>query len=202
MYKLPIGIRIPSHDEYPSGYDIDKLDSERASANIVEGYRIDEVHNNKFTYFAEINIDADKIWDLYIKLTRALIPERAYGLIAFKDAEHELSDFADRERVLGLFADYKYELTNDGYLEFGIAHYDDISLNEVLVKSFKYLQVWISNRDKFISVMNEFGLLQYNNLQFIDEFPVVSESLTNIIPQGTRHYSLVIEEIKKKFMDF
>lgn len=53
-----------------------------------------------------------------------------------------------------------------------------------------------------VLLMNEFELIEHKNLQFIDEFPVVSESLTNIVIEGTRHYSVVIDEIKKGFRNF
>ncbi|MCR3761927.1 hypothetical protein KYB31_23430 [Clostridium felsineum] len=178
LYKLPLGIRIPRNDEYPNGYDIDSINNKRNLANITEGFKITEVKGEKFSYYATINIDVDKIWDVFCSLTSSLIDDIAYGIIGFKDEKPILSKFASIERVIEVFRKYKFELTNDGYLQFGIANYDDNSLNEIFVTSFKYMTIWTNNKEQLVETLNSFGIRQVENLQFIDEFPVVSEALT------------------------
>jgi hypothetical protein len=202
VYKLPIGIRVPSHDEYPSSYNIADIESKRSAANIVEGYKLASVADANYKWYAEVNIDCDRLWSLFLNLSDKLIPDIAYGIFAFKDSEHNLSTFTGKETIMELFNQYKFELVNDGYLEFGIAHYDNTSLNEILVKSFKYIQVWGTDKSKLIDVLNSFGLKEYEHLGFIDDFPVVSLALNQENAKGSRHYSVVMEEILKQFESF
>jgi hypothetical protein len=98
-----------------------------------------------------------------------------------------------------IFLDYKIELANDGYLEFGIANYDENSLNEIFVSSFKYMKIWTTKKELLVKTLNSFGIQQIENLQFIDEFPVVSEALSSNIVKGIRHYSEVTECINREF---
>ena len=195
LYKLPLGIRIPKNNEYPDGYDVKSINEERSSAEIIEGFKISEISGEKFSCFAEINIDANKIWDVFNHLTNKLIDDVAYGILGFKGEEPIISKFTEKETLLKIFEKFKFELTNDGYLEFGIAYYDENILNEIYVTSFKYMRIWTVKKEALIDSLNSFGIRQVENLRFIDEFPVVSEALSN----GTRHYSEVIEFIEGEF---
>jgi hypothetical protein len=141
IYKLPLGIRIPEFDEYPNKDDIEEINKKRDLANIIEGYTIREVTNEKFTHFAEINVNADTIWDLFVNLSNTLFSNVAYGIIGFKGEEPILSNFTQKQKVSDIFQKYKFELSNDGYLLFGMAHYDDSSLNEIYIASYKYFKV-------------------------------------------------------------
>lgn len=198
-YKLPIGIRIPSLDEYPDGHNVHEINKKRDLANIAQGYKLTEVGDKKFTHFAEINIDADKIWDLFVSLSNALIGNSAYGIIGFKDEEPILSDFTEKEKILEIFSKYKFELANDGYIHFGIAYYDDEVLIEIYVTNFKYFQVWTGDKLGLIETLSKFKLLEQKGLNFIDEFPVVSEALSCEQINGIKHYSEVLSEIEKEF---
>lgn len=55
MYKLPEGIRIPNNIEYPENFDVEEIHRKRKSANIVEGYTISNIKENKFNFYAEIS---------------------------------------------------------------------------------------------------------------------------------------------------
>lgn len=37
MYKLPLGIKIPTKDDNPEEFDVEIIDSQRNAANIVMG---------------------------------------------------------------------------------------------------------------------------------------------------------------------
>lgn len=200
-YKLPIGIRVPYFDEYPNGYDVEEINRKRASANIVEGYKLKEVQGEKFTHFAEINVDVDKLWNLFIGLSDRLISNTAYGIIGFKDEKPNMSNFTEKQRVIEILNRYKFELANDGYIQFGIAYYDESSLNQIFVTNFKYLQVWTSDSKELAETLNKYKILEYESLNFIDEFPVVSEALSAEKISEVRHYSDVIGEIERKFAD-
>lgn len=72
-------------------------------------------------------------------------------------------------------------------------------MDEVFITSFKYLQVWTSNKDLLVEVLEDFNLLEQEKLNFIDEFPVVSEVLSTDTIEGIRHYSEVISVIEEEF---
>lgn len=200
-YKLPIGIRIPNFDEYPNGYNVDDINMKRNSANIIEGYKLVEVQCEKFTHFAEINIDADNIWNLFAALSDKLIGDTAYGIIGFKDEKPTMSNFTEKQKIIDILNRYNFELSNDGYIQFGIAYYDESSLNQIFITSFKYLQVWTTNSKELVETFKRYKISEQENLNFIDEFPVVSEALSADRGRGVRHYSEVINEIEMKFED-
>jgi hypothetical protein len=194
-----LGIRILEDNEYPKGNDIKSINDKRNSANIIQGFIIREASGEKFSHYAEANIDADKIWDVFCDLTNKLIDDGSYGIVGFKEEKPTLSGFTRVENVVEIFEKYKFELTNDGYLEFGIAAYDEKSLNEIFVSSFKYMKIWTNRNELLIKTLKSFGIQQIENLQFIDEFPVVSEALSENIAKGIRHYSEVMECIQREF---
>lgn len=199
LYKLPLGIRIPQNNEYPEGYNVKSINDKRNEANIIQGFTIKEVSGEKFSHYAEVNIDVDKIWDVFCCLTNKLMDGVAYGILNIRDEEPTLSDFTKAEKLIEVFGSYKIELTNDGYLEFGIANYDESSLNEIFVSSFKYMKIWTTKKELLVQTLNSFGIQKIENLQFIDEFSVVSEALSSNIVKGIRHYSEVMEGINREF---
>jgi hypothetical protein len=199
MYKLPLGIKIPQNEEYPVGSNVEKINNQRDSANIMEGFTFKKVIGEKYSYYVEINVNADKLWDVFCALSNKLINNSAYGVIGFKEEKPTLSNFTSIEKIIKILEKYKYELLNDGYLEFGIASYNDKEMNEIFVSSFKYIKVWTPNIVLLTETLKEFGIRQIENLQFIDEFPVVSEALAVNIEKGIRNYTEVIESIEKQF---
>jgi hypothetical protein len=198
-YKLPLGIRIPNFDEYPNGYNIDEINMKRDSASIIEGYNLTKVQGEKFTHFAEINIDADNLWTLFVALSEGLIGDIAYGIIGFKDEKPTMSNFTEKQRIIDILNGYNFELVNDGYIQFGIAYYDESSLNQIFITSFKYLQVWTTDSKELVETLNKYKISEQENLNFIDEFSVVSEALSAEKLSGVRHYSDVISEIESEF---
>ncbi|URZ04039.1 hypothetical protein [Clostridium felsineum] len=109
------------------------------------------------------------------------------------------ANFTNTERVIEVFRKYKFELTNDGYIQFGIANYDDNSLNEIFVTIFKYMTIWTNNKEQLAQTLNSFEIQQLETLQFIDEFPVVSEALVANEDNVIKHSSNVIGGIEKEF---
>ena len=61
------------------------------------------------------------------------------------------------------------------------------------------MRIWTNRIEMLVNTLNSYGIQQTKNLQFIDEFPVVSEALTPNIIKGIRHYSEVIKCIKQEF---
>lgn len=201
-FKLPAGIKIPEANDYPKRYDVKSINEQRDSANIVEGYNIRTVAGENYSHYAEANIDADRLWDVFVALTKRLISENAYGIIAFKEKEPHYGGLADAVNLINIFNEFKYELTNDGFLEFGIASENNGSFNEVFVTSFKYMNIFTSDAETLTKTFKKLNIQQTENLQFIDEFPIESDALEADAKKGIRHYSDVIKSIEKEFKKF
>lgn len=202
IYKLPLGIRIPRDDEYPKGYVVEEINKKRNLANIVQGYKLVEVTDKKFTHFTEINVDIDKLWSLFISLSNSIIGDKAYGLIGFKGEKPTLSKISDKQNIIDLFNKYEFELSNDGFSEFGIAYYDDNTLNEIFITTFKYVQVWTTDKEALVKALRKEGLKEKKSLNFIDEFPVVSEAISTDTEEESRSYTQILGEIKEEFEKF
>lgn len=50
-----------------------------------------------------------------------------------------------------------------------------------------------------MSSLNSFGLQEVENLQFIDEFPIASEALSENTVKEATYYTRVIDYIEKEF---
>ncbi|PJZ58001.1 hypothetical protein [Leptospira barantonii] len=197
---LPIGIRPPHPTEYPKGYDIELINTNRERAKIVPGYKIcNPTEQEKFSAYIEVNVNADELWSVFLGLVEIIIPDDSYGIIGFKDEEYNLSPYTSKKHLLNLFLQYRFELLNDGFLAFGIAHNDEYSLNEVLVESFKYIKIWTTEESRVRELLHYFSLEVHDDLQFIDEFPVISESLSLKDFPEVRSASTIIENISQEF---
>jgi len=177
--QLAPTIRTPRPDEVPQHQDIlDKIEL-RQAANIVEGFtlRNDSSHQQLFKFYSEINIDNSKLWDLFVTFL-VQFPDEISFIYNHIDAETPtFSPYKDKFEILNVISSYELELTQDGFLEFGIIFHTNDYFEEVFVKKAKYLQYWGVHFQRFEEIMKTFSLKRIDDLNFIDEFPVVTESL-------------------------
>lgn len=139
---LPPTVRHLQFEEAPKGFDFEEYENKCRQLNLIEGYRSTLVADALYTYFAEINIDNDRLFDLFKALVVA-IPQNELGLIiGEKDEEPIFLPYEDKYRQLNRLTAYKDQLCKDGFVEFGLMYGDDEYQNEVFIKSFKYVQVW------------------------------------------------------------
>jgi hypothetical protein len=176
--KLPPTIRTARPDEVPQRAEVlDKIEL-RQKANIVEGFVLyqNETHELPFKFFAEINIDNDRLWDLFAALLLQL-PEEVCLVFNQKDDEPAYSGYADKYAVYNQLATCKTEIMSDGLLEVGALYNDEAFMEEVFVKSPKYIQYWGMEEARFRKTMAEFNIFEVPSLNFIDEYPMVTEAL-------------------------
>ena len=54
------------------------------------------------------------------------------------------------------------------------------------MKKAKYIQFWGTDKSEFLDIMNHHSIFQIDDLNFIDEYPLVTEALSmhnqNIVP--------------------
>jgi hypothetical protein len=89
-------------------------------------------------------------------------------------------------------------LTQDCTIEFGLIYHTDEKLEEVFVSDSKFLKVWSNEETSFRQIMNEFGLREIQELNFIDEFPKVVEPLI-MFNKSAKRPEIVIDELDKFF---
>ena len=169
---------------------------ERETANLVEGYRVKSNSSGDlpFKFFAEINIDNDRLWSLFKKLLDTF-PAKVgliYGHI--DDEELTYSTYTDKEELIRKLEKHERELTQDGYFEFGITYHDDDTLIETFVKKGKYIQYWGMDYPAFEKIMEECSLGYVADLNFIDEFPLSTEALIDALSTDE-----LIEYLKSEF---
>ncbi|HEY8783861.1 MAG TPA: hypothetical protein VIM16_19690 [Mucilaginibacter sp.] len=106
----------------------------------------------------------------------------------------------DKYELINILEPYAVELTQDGFLEFGIIYNDEKYLEEIFIKRAKYIQYRGVNETDFLTIMEKFDLYPCENLKFIDEFPLVAESLKmhNSNARGTDE---VIENFNNIFLE-
>lgn len=194
--QLPVTIRTPKLDEAPDDPKIRTAILEAEKAKIVEGYTL---HTNipddsLYRFYAEINIDNIRLWNL-IKALLELLPEEVSLIYGPIDHEPLFSSYRNKSDILNIITEYKAELTQDGFLEFGFIYHDNITLQEIFIKKTKYIQYWGVDRESFDDVIKRFDLYEIEGLKFIDEYPLVTESLTSLNPklQSTSYVLKAIE---------
>lgn len=190
--ELPVNIRLARNDEVPNEANIQKHILEGQDANIVEGYTIsyNTTADLPFTFFSEINVDNHNLWNLFQSLVLSL-PKQVCLIYGHSDSEPNYSAYQDKHSLLEKIQQYSKELSMDGFLEFGVLYHDEMLLNEVFVKKGKYIQYWGTNMESFVSIMRDYSLHHIENLNFIDEFPVTTESLSLYYPKILRTQDII-----------
>lgn len=192
---LPPTIRTARPDEVPKQGDILDRIAESHTANIVEGYvfQYNETHELPFAFFAEINVDNDKLWPLFKTLLLQL-PDEICLVYNFKDEDPVYSGYADKYEVLNRLEMFQLEITQDGFLEVGTLYNDETFMEEVFIRSPKYLQYWGTDENRFRQTMAEFELHEVNDMNFIDQYPLVTEAL-RLHHSGVTETGEVLEQL-------
>lgn len=175
---LPITIRTPTEEELPKEEKI--LERLRLSkeAILVNGFSFTDTSEKmlQYNFFSEINVDNSHLWAL---IRRLLMEFPDYVCLIFNhiDANPSYSQYTDKFVLLNKVDKYEKELSMDGYLEFGFIFQDEEVLVELFVKKAKYIQFWGRDEVAFRATMQEFDLTEVPNINFIDEYPLVTEAL-------------------------
>lgn len=182
--KLPKTISLAAINDMPQNEDAILRLQQVQNNNIVEGYTFIENEDEKYPYkfYAEINIDNDRLWSLFKTLMMSM-PEYQSLLTGHKDDNNNevvCNDYTDKYTIYNRIEKYEKELTLDGFLQFGVIHQADDYMEEVFVCSPKYIQYWGMNVEHFMKVVDSYWLHEVENLEFIDSYPMVTKSLSYI----------------------
>jgi hypothetical protein len=199
--ELPTTIRTARTDELPSTQDNIDWIQESKTAKIVEGYVLNKNESSElpFTFFAEINVDNSRLWEVFKELLLSYDEEISF-IFGHIDQEPFYGKYLEKFEVLNQIEAFKTELTQDGFLEFGIIYNDEEKLKEVFVNRPKYIQFWGVDKKEFESIMNKFSIYEVEDLKFIDEFPLVTETL-RLHRENVIETAEVINQLKAAFIE-
>ena len=176
--ELPRGVRFPRNDEVPAD-QWGEVTAKVAAARLTTGYVATASDDARFSTYFEVNTHARHVWDLFVTLAKANLPDVSAACIGLKDDEPVFGPYAKTDRSLAVFNDYSDQLAHDGFLQFGVLLEADGRTEEILVSPAKYLKIWTSRPDVIRSVLHTHALEEAPDLRFIDEYPNVTEHLAD-----------------------
>lgn len=196
MLEAPPTIRPPRPDELPNNPEVFERLKKRENTNFVEGFKLNynATQELPFKFYAEINIDNSRLWQLFTTLVN-LLPDRLSCIYNLYEEKPIYSIYTDKKSILRQLANYRTELTQDCFLEFGLISQTHERLEEVFVPESKYIKCWGNNEVSFRQLMNDFRLEEIPDMNFFDEFPKVVEPLT-MFNVNVKSPEIVIEELK------
>ncbi|XLS27787.1 hypothetical protein ACJD0Z_11335 [Flavobacteriaceae bacterium M23B6Z8] len=171
--QLPITLRPPEMDEVPMNSSVKERLKLRKTAKIVEGFKILPKGNNAeheelaFNFFAEINIDNSRLWNLILELSKEL-PDEISLIFNHSDCEPEYGKYSDKNQVLEFLAKYKTEIISDTFIDIGMISHSDSELIEIFVPESKYIKFWGVDQQSFLKAMNNFDLKEIEGIEFLD----------------------------------
>jgi len=192
--KLAPTISTPELEDTSSNSNFAKKVRMRDKANIIEGYTlVTEFDSPKlYNFFSEINVDNGRLWDV-VKALVSQFPDDVAFIYHHIDDEPVYGKYLDKYELINTLEKYKLELTQDGFLKFGIISNTEDFLEEVFVEKAKYLQYWGVNKEKFIETMNKNDLYYVKNLDFIDGYPLETRVLSYFQPNAIETIQLLKE---------
>lgn len=198
--ELSKTIRTARIDELPATQENLEWIEERKVAKIVEGFVIKPNNTEElpFDFFCEINVDNSKLWKLF-KDFFLMFPDEISFIFGHIDSEPNYSRYDDKFKILNQIEKFETELTQDGFLEWGIIYHDKNVLKEIFIKKAKYMQFWGIDKDEFLHIMKKNSIDEIEGLKFIDEYPLVTEAL-RLHNSETIETSELINHLEKVFV--
>jgi len=201
--ELPITLRPPEMDEVPMNSSVKERLELRKTAKIVEGFKILPKDNNPeheelaFNFYAEINIDNSRLWNLILELSGQL-PDEISLIFNHSDCEPEYGKYSDKSQTLEFLAKYETEIISDTFIDIGMIFHSDSELIEIFVPESKYIKFWGIDQESFLESMNKFDLKEIDGIEFVNEYPKVREPL-KLFNENTTDSNEMIELLRTNF---
>ena len=202
MLKIPRTIRDISEEDVPGNSSAMEQRRAKRSARIIEGFKLFQNENKSefpFIFGAEINIDNDRLWDLFISLCEEL-PNNAALLFGFYDNDLNYGRYAEKERIIFELSKYRREISEDCHLELGLIHHTESKLIEVFIAEAKYIKFWGVDEISFMGIMSRFNLSETSDIEFIDEYPKAVYPLRTIVEDVADTFE-IITNLQEKFTE-
>ena len=201
--ELPKTLRPPKMDEVPMNSSVKERLELRKTAKIVEGYKLlpkddnPEHSNLAFNFYAEINIDNSKLWNLILELSNEL-PSEVSLIFNHVDSEPNYGKYSEKTHTLEILNKYKTEITSDTFIDIGMIFHSESELIEIFVPESKYIKFWGVDQESFLKIMDNFNLKEIDGIEFVDEYPKVREAL-RLFENNITESNELIELLKKEF---
>ena len=175
--RFPHGVRLAADADMPrSKHKLEEL-TRISRANITTGFVLTKSADPSFSTYIEANVHADEIWSAFETLASRLLPEVSAPLVGWTDEEATLGPYTDKVAALAVLRGHAERLQHDGFIEFGLMFQQGGKTEEVMVKGCKDLRIWTNNPGVATDTMSSLGIPNVDKLQFIDEYPRVTERL-------------------------
>ncbi|GAB3227026.1 hypothetical protein GCM10027346_09920 [Hymenobacter seoulensis] len=132
-----------------------------------------------FRFYAEVNVNNSRLWELLLDLA-AMLPDVCACLSCPYQGEVTYGDYQDKDLTLAMLGSLQKELVEDCRLEFGLIYNDEEALIEIYVAESKFIKVWGVDRQHFEQLMNQHSIPEFEEMRFVDEFPKVVVPLTTL----------------------
>lgn len=192
---LPRGVRLPRPDELKSVPEAEQIRIRQAQINT--GYRLIPSTGGAFSAFIEANVHAINLYALFHDLALTLMPRTVAPIITVKDGEAYTGPYTMRAAVFRIFEPHVQVLQHDGFLGFGLIAQKDGVTEQLFVPPAKHLQIWTTQPEQARGVLLRHQIPETPNLQLIDQYPVVSESIET--PTGEPGWPLVLQQVRSGF---
>ena len=118
---LPDGVRLARHLELPGPEQNRASNGARIrAANITTGFILSESTDFQFAFYAEANVDASRIQDVFRDLSLVLLGPVSILIMRGIDDEQMPLGSAGTPALLGLLEPYKSQLAHNGWIQFGL----------------------------------------------------------------------------------
>ncbi|SRR5258708_1002519 len=175
--RFPRGVRLAAEADLPRSKDKSNELASISRANITTGFVLTTSADPGFSTYIEANAHADEVWTAFEALASRLLPEVAAPLVGWKDNEATLGPYTDKAAALAVLRAHAESLQHDGFIEFGLMFQQGGKTEEVMVKGSKDLRIWTNNLAVAAETLSSLGIPRVEKLQFIDEYPRVTERL-------------------------
>ena len=178
MLETPPTLRLARADELS---DYPEAQAKVQQASIEEGFLLKPNTDEKlpFEFFAVININNSRLWDLFVALCEQL-PEEVSCRYGIYNDDLIYSEYIPLHKAMEVVGTCRQAIEKDCNLELGLVNSSDDALLEVHVSETKYISVWGMDEKGFRMIMDEFQLAENVDLHLIDEFPTIVTPLTKI----------------------
>lgn len=195
---LPDGVRLPLREEIKGPRaERDRLWAQVERAVLHQGFVARPAGTPEFAWFIEANVDADRLFELFVLLVETLFGSLPLADASFpasnpqetgnegpvcqlllSDADEELTPVvsAPLGRILPLLAEIQYQLAHDGWIQFGLVRETEGRVVGLLVTPTKHLQIWAQNREEVAGLLRSHGLAEDTELTFLASYPVIVDT--------------------------
>jgi hypothetical protein len=176
--RFPRGVRLARQEDIPKCSD--ETLKRIASADIRTGFCIKSTDDPGYSAYLEANVHAESVWAVFEGLVMRLLPVVVAPLIAHKDEEPTFGPYTDKTAALSALKPHIESLQHDGFIEFGMMYQQDGITEQIFVDSSKYFKIWTNRGAEACAYLERIGVAEADHLQFIDEYPHVTERVSDL----------------------